>query len=450
MMKKENKMATWPIPKLLFSMGLPAVFSMLIQAMYNVVDSIYISSYSKDCMFAIGIANPLQMVGLSIALGGGIGASTLMARRLGQKDIEEANRVAATGFILTVFHMLVTICLGLFVAKPFLRMFTQRADIVEYGFQYLSIVLIICFGQQFAIYYERLFQSQGDMKIPMFAQLLGAITNIVLDPIMIFGKFGFPELGIRGAAIATVVGQIFSFIFLTVNMLIRKPVVRIKLVHLKEKLSLKRIKEIYSVGLPAMIMNMIGSVTTTSMNGILVKFSEDAVTSLSLYFKLQSFILMPVFGFNQGALPILSFNYGANDRKRYMGAVKVFFMVAECICICGTILFAVTPWIPLSMFETDAALLETAEMVISTIGLSFVFVAPNIVMTTILQSFGLGTHSMIHSILRQLGILIPMALVLSNFGLHAVFYAYPIAECLTLIIFMPIVIRSFRINFNTY
>ncbi|MDO4500279.1 MAG: MATE family efflux transporter [Erysipelotrichaceae bacterium] len=450
MSEKKNKMATWPIPKLLFSMGLPAVFSMLIQAMYNVVDSIYISNYSKDCMFAIGIANPLQLIGLSIALGSAVGTSTLLARRLGQGDIDEANKVAANGFILTGFHTIITVCLGLFVAKPFLALFTDRPEIIEYGYIYLSIVLIISFGQQFSIYFERLFQSQGEMKIPMFGQLIGAITNIILDPILIFGQYGFTEMGIKGAAVATVVGQILSLIFLIACVLIKKPTVRLRLSYLKKGLKAKRVKDIYAVGLPAMVMNMINSVTTTAMNGILVKFSEDAITSLSLYFKLQSFVLMPVFGFNQGALPILSFNYGANDRKRYLQAVKLFWAVAETICVAGMILFAVTPDIPLSFFETDAELLRTAEIVISTIGISFVFVAPNIVITTILQSFGMGTHSMIQSISRQLIVLLPLAIFLSRFGLRQTFFAYPIAEFVMLLVFIPIAIKAYKTKFAYY
>lgn len=446
MKEKQNKMATMPVAKLLFTMGLPAVFSMLIQAMYNVVDSIYISNYSKDAMFAIGLANPLQMIGLSIALGGGIGASTIISRRLGQRNTEEANKIAANAFVLTIAHALIVMALGAFASKPYLRLFTDRADIVELGFKYLSIVLVACQGQMFSILMERIFQSQGEMTVPMIAQFIGAVTNIVLDPIMIFGKFGLPEMGIAGAAYATIIGQFFSMIFCAIMLKIKKPQVSIKRKHME--ISVVRIREIYQVGAPAMVMNMIGSITTTAMNSILVRFTEDAVTALSIYFKLQSFVFMPIFGFNQGALPILSFSYGADEPKRYLGTVKVFLIVAETIMVLGTILFVLFPWVPLGMFDTDASLLETSEMVLRTTGLSFVFVGPNIVTTTCLQSFGMGTTSMIQSILRQLGILIPLAWFLSQFGLHAVFYAYPIAEAVILAIFIPIVLRAYKKNFK--
>lgn len=446
MSEKQNKMATMPITKLLFSMGLPAVFSMLIQAMYNVVDSIYVSSYSKDAMFAIGLVNPLQMVGLSVALGGAVGASTVISRRLGQRNIDEANKIAANAFVITIFHMCLVMLAGIFLTKPFLHLFTDRLDIIDLGYRYLSVVMVACQGMIFSILFERLFQSQGEMTIPMVAQIIGAVTNIVLDPIMIFGRMGCPEFGIAGAAYATVIGQWASCIFCIVMLIVKKPQVSIRKKYME--ITGKRIKEIYQIGAPAMVMNMIGSVTTTAMNTILVKFTEDAVTALSLYFKLQSFIFMPIFGFNQGALPILSFSYGANEPKRYLGTVKVFMIVAETIMILGTILFVVFPDIPLGLFDTDKSLLETSEMVLRTTGLSFVFVGPNIVMTTCLQSFGMGTTSMIQSILRQLGILIPVAWFLSQFGLHAVFYAYPIAEIIILIAFLPIGIKAYKKNFK--
>ena len=442
--KNTNKMATWPVGKLLISMGLPAVFSMLIQALYNVVDSIYVSTYSKDAMFAIGLINPLYMVGLSIALGGAAGICTSVSRKLGEGNDEEARVIASNGFTLTFIHMLVVIAMGLFISKPFLSLFTNRADIIDLGYSYGAIVMGVCVGQQFALYYERLFQSQGNMIIPMIAQLIGALTNIILDPIMIFGRFGFPELGIAGAAIATVIGQILSLIFLVAVTIIKKPHVAPEFKYLK--LQGYTVSTIYQVGLPTMVMNMIGSVTTTSLNSILVRFSEDAVTSLSIYFKLQSFIFMPVFGFNQGALPILSFNYGARDKVRYLGTVKLFLLIAEGFMLAGTLLFVFRPDIPLSFFDTDESLLITAEMVLKTVALSFLFAGPNIVITTILQSFAKGTLSMVQSILRQLGLLIPIAWVLSNISLNAVFYAYPISEFIMLLIFLPIAVKTYRTN----
>ena len=355
MTKRSEKMATWPIPKLLFSMGIPAVFSMLIQALYNIVDTVFISQYSQDAMFAIGLAFPLQMTGLSLALGLGVGTGTLVSRRLGEKRKEEASKVASTSIILALIQVILVILVGLFLTKPFLHLFTDRPEIIELGYSYLSIVLIFNFGQMFSVVLERIMQAQGDMITPMMALITGAVTNIILDPIFIFGYFGIPEMGIAGAAIATVIGQIAGCL-VVVYAAVRGHKHEIKFNFKGFKWDMVVVRDIYSVGLPTAIMNMISSVTTTLMNGVLVSFSELAVTSLSLYFKLQSFVFMPVFGFNQGALPILSYNFGARDRKRYLETGKLYLATAFVFMFIGTILFTFTPKLMLSFFETTPEL----------------------------------------------------------------------------------------------
>ena len=435
-------MATWPIGKLLFSMGIPAVLSMLIQALYNIVDTIYISQYSQDAMFAIGLVYPMQMVGLSLALGTGVGIGTLVSRRLGEKRKEEAGHVASTGIIIALVHVVLIILLGIFATKPFLNLYTDRPEIIALGYDYLSIVMIFNFGQMLSVCFERIMQSQGNMIIPMISLIVGAVTNIVLDPIMIFGQFGFPEMGIAGAAIATVIGQILGMCVVAGAAIFGKHEVKF---HFKGfKLDLGIVKDIYAVGLPTAIMNMIGSVTTTLMNGVLVKFSENAVTSLSLYFKLQSFVFMPVFGFNQGALPILSYNFGARNKDRYFKTFRLYMISALVFMTIGTLLFRFVPELMLSFFEMDESLKVIASITLQTIALSFIPAAVSIVFSTVFQSFGKGTTSMIQSMLRQLGILIPVAYLLSNISLDAVWYAYPIAEIAVVLIFIPLVIKAYK------
>lgn len=442
----KNKLADWPMPKLLLSMGLPAFFSMFIQSMYNVVDTIYVSNYSKDAMYAIGLATPLFMIGLSIALGGATGIGTLVSRRLGEGDKEEAIKVASNGFTLALIHGFIVMCVGFIFARHFLSLFTERGDIVGLGTSYLYIVLGFSYFQQIGIYLERVMQNQGNVMIPMIAMLCGTITNIALDPILIFGYFGLPSLGISGAAIATVISQFVTFLICIVYTLKSKSL-EVKLNFKLLKPTLKRMKDIYQVGIPTAIINMLGSVTTTCMNSILVTFSEDAVTALSLYFKLESFVFMPVFGFNQGALPIMSYNYGAQNKKRYMECYKLYLFIAECILICGTLLFKFAPDLPLSLFETDESLLLNAEMVLRTISTGFIFAGFNIVLTTSFQSFGLGPLSMLQSMSRQLFLLIPLAFVLSNISLNAVFYAYPIAETIVTLIFAPVLFKQINNHF---
>ena len=443
MTKRSEKMATWPIPKLLFSMGIPAVFSMLIQALYNIVDTVFISQYSQDAMFAIGLAFPLQMTGLSLALGLGVGTGTLVSRRLGEKRKEEASKVASTSIILALIQVILVILVGLFLTKPFLHLFTDRPEIIELGYSYLSIVLIFNFGQMFSVVLERIMQAQGDMITPMMALITGAVTNIILDPIFIFGYFGIPEMGIAGAAIATVIGQIAGCL-VVVYAAVRGHKHEIKFNFKGFKWDMVVVRDIYSVGLPTAIMNMISSVTTTLMNGVLVNFSELAVTSLSLYFKLQSFVFMPVFGFNQGALPILSYNFGARDRKRYLETGKLYLATAFVFMFIGTILFTFTPKLMLSFFETTPELDAIAVVTLKRIALSFIPAAFGISMSTMFQSLGRGTTSMIQSICRQLIFLIPAAYVLANLGLDAVWYAYVIAEVLVCIIFAPILYKVYQ------
>lgn len=444
---KADKMANWPIPKLLYSMSIPAVFSMMIQALYNIVDTIYVSQISESALFAIGLVFPLQMLIISIALGGGVGTSTLVARCLGAKQNDEANKVAATGLILTGFHYLLIAFIGIFLSKPFLQLFTTDSIVLEMGFEYLVIVMTMSFGVFISVYFERILQAQGNMLMPMFGQLIGAITNIILDPILIFGYFGLPSLGIKGAAIATIIGQIASCLFLSYIMFAKKHDVhfRFKGLHLRKK----RILSIYEVGLPVAIMNAIGSVTTTCMNGVLVQLSDYGVTALSIYFKLQSFVFMPCFGFNQGTLPILSYNYGSKNFDRYVKSIKIYLSTTVVIMILGTLLFWFKTDFLLSLFNPSKELLAVSEYTLRIIAISFVIAAISIAMTTIFQSLGNGKASMFMSLARQLIILVPLAFVFGKlWGLNAVWFAYPCAELIVCCIYVPICIKEVKTKFN--
>ena len=444
--RNSDKMATWPIGKLLFSMALPAVISLFIQSMYNIVDTMYISQYSQDAMFAIGLVFPLQQAALSLALGTGVGIGTLVSRRLGEKRSDDANKVATTGLFISLLHIIIVFVVGLFFSEPFLGLFTDRPEIIALGAEYLYIVMLLNFGQFLSVVFERILQAQGNMVVPMISLICGALTNIILDPIFIFGQFGMPEMGMAGAAVATVAGQIVSMVIDLVVLIFGRHDVKFSLKGFK--LDLTNIKNIYTVALPTAIMNMISSVTTTLMNGVLIKFSENAVTSLSLYFKLQSFIFMPCFGFSQGSLPILSYNFGAKDRGRYYKTARLYMICALVVMGIGTGLFILTPDLMLSFFAMDEALKEVARVTLQIISLSFLPAACSIVFNTVFQSFGKGTTSMIQSILRQIGFLIPCAYLLSNISLEAVWYSYPIAEILVVIIFIPLVIKTYRKAFS--
>ena len=445
--RKSDKMANWPIGKLLYSMSLPAVFSMLVQAMYNIVDTMYVSQLGEKALFAIGLVFPLQMLVLSIGLGTGAGVGTVVARRLGEKRYEEANKTATYGVIITFVHFVITAICGLLFSRAFLHLFTNDMVAIDMGHTYLLIVMGLCFGQMFSILFERILQSTGNMMIPMAAQLVGAITNIILDPIMIFGYFGLPAMGIAGAAYATVIGQVLGCVVCVVALFAGKHEIVISFNDLDYDAD--RLKYIYVMGLPVMIMNAIGSVTTTCLNKVLISFGENAVMALTLYFKVQSFVFMPVFGFNQGSLPILSYNYGAKNKERYIKTVKLFALSATCFLALGTIVFHLQTDALVNIFNASEQLLTVARVAFRIISLSFVLAGFTIVMTSVFQSLGSSVTSMFISILRQIGFLIPLAIIFGKlWGLNALWFAYPCAEGLVVIIFLPIALRKIKKAFN--
>ncbi|MBO5666497.1 MAG: MATE family efflux transporter [Firmicutes bacterium] len=429
---KQNKMATMPIPKLLFSMSLPAIFSMLIQALYNVVDSMFVSRLGEDALTAVTLVFPIQMVLVAVGVGTGVGLSSLISRRLGQQRYKEADNAASHGIFLAFCSWIVFALFGLLGTKPFIGAFTSDPYLYEAGCQYCAIITICSLFTLVQIAAEKTMQSTGNMIYPMIGNIAGAVTNIILDPIMIFGLFGFPALGVAGAAIATICGQ---FLGMSINLFFlfkKKHQVHI---HLKGfRPNMESIRNIYSVGLPSIAMQSIGSVMNVGMNAILIGFSGAAVAVFGIYFKLQSFIFMPVFGLNQGLMPILGFNFGARDRHRTMHALKLGIASAAAIMGVGLIIFQTMPKTLLGLFDPSAEMIDIGTRALRTISLCFLPAAVGIMTGTLFQATNHGFLSLIVSLLRQLILILPLAFILAKIGgLELVWYAFPLAEIFALI-----------------
>lgn len=424
---KENKMGTMPINKLLIAMSIPMIISMLVQALYNVVDSIFVSQISENALTSVSLAFPVQNFMIAFGVGTGVGINALLSRSLGEKKFEEANKAANNGVFLAVMSYLLFLVLGILFSKSFFQWQTDIKEIVDGGYRYLIICTTCSFGMYGQIVFEKLMQSTGKTFYSMLTQITGAVINIILDPILIFGLFGFPKLGITGAAMATVIGQICG---MTVGIYLNK--VKNKEIEVKVKgfrPNLKTIKEIYSVGIPSIIMGSIGSVMTFSMNKILLVFTSTATAVFGVYFKLQSFIFMPVFGLNNGMVPIISYNYGARHKDRLMQTVKISIIYAVLIMILGLLIFQFFPKQLLSLFSASEEMINIGVPALRTISISFLFAGYCIVLGSMFQALGRGVMSLIVSVGRQLVVLLPVAYLLSKSGnLNLVWWAFPIAE----------------------
>ncbi len=424
---EENKMGTMPVLPLIFSMALPAMFSMLVQALYNIVDSIFVSQYDPvNALAAVSLAFPVQMLLISVGVGTGVGLNSLISRRLGEGRQEEANAAAAHGLFLAVMSWLCFLIFGIFFVRPFFEAFSDNTVLVEMAIQYTRICTVCSFGCFVEISIEKTLQATGDMIHPMKFLLTGAITNIILDPIMIFGLLGLPAMGVTGAAVATVLGQIFSMLYALWVMFTKKHIVEIDLRGFRPQG--RMVRAIYAVGLPSIVMQSIGSVLTACLNLILIAFSETAVSVLGIYFKLQSFIFMPVFGLNQGVMPIMGYSFGARRKARLLEALKWGICIAAVIMSAGTLLFWVAPGLLLGLFNPTPELLQLGVPALRTISLSFIPAAFGIMFGTIFQATGCGLRSLFISILRQLVVILPVAWYLSRFGVNYVWYAFPFAE----------------------
>lgn len=425
--KQENKMGVWPIPKLLMSMSLPMMLSMLVQALYNIVDSIFVARISENALTAVSLVFPVQSLMIAVATSTGVGINSLLSKKLGEKNFEAANVAARNGLFLALASYLVVGSLGALLAHTFMTVQTDIAEIVDYGTVYMRIVIGGCVGCYFSITFERLLQSTGRALYSMCIQLVGAVINIVMDPILIFGLLGFPKMGVAGAAAATVAGQIVSmFLGFFMNVRMNKEL-NLSMKGFRPDLAI--IKRIYSVGIPSFIMQAIGSVMTFFFNRILLMFTSTAAAVFGVYFKLNSFVFMPVFGLNNGMVPVIAYNYGARNKKRIMDTVKLSVALAVCMMLIGLTLFMVIPGPLLSLFEASEEMLRIGIPALRIIGLSFAFAGYCIVIGSVFQALGNGIYSMLVSFIRQLIVLLPTAYVLARtVGLEGIWWSFPIAE----------------------
>ena len=424
-MVQENKMGTMPVNKLLISMSLPMIISMLVQAMYNVVDSVFVAQISENALTAV--AFPLQNLMIAFAGGTAVGVNALLSRSLGEKNQEHVNHTATNSVFIFLMTALIFMIGGLTLSHLFFTVQTSNAEIVTAGTQYSMIVVGCSIGLFSQFLFERLLQATGRTIHTMITQGLGAIINIILDPIFIFGLFGMPKMGVAGAAIATVTGQIIACLLAIVLNLKYNHDIQFQWKSFKPNIQI--IKQIYSVGIPSIIMQSIGSVMTFGMNTILIGFSTTATAVFGVYFKLQSFVFMPVFGLNNGMIPIIAYNLGARQSKRMFDTIKLAMIYATGMMLIGVILFESIPQILLGFFNASQAMIQIGTPALRIIAIHFLFAGYSIVCSALFQAVGKGTYSLLTSLIRQLFVLLPCAYLLSLTGnIHLIWLCFPIAE----------------------
>ena len=431
---QENKMGTMAVPKLLINMSLPMMISMLVQALYNVIDSMFVAQLNEEALTAVSLAFPIQSLMIAVASGTGVGINALLSRNLGEKNYTGANNAAKNGLFLGIVSCIIFDMLGGIGSHFFFTIQTDNTKIITYGTQYLTIITLCSAGIFLQITSERLLQSTGKTIYNMMTQGTGAIINIILDPILIFGWFGFPRLEVAGAAIATIIGQI-TVVFMSFYFNIRKnKEINISLKGFRPHL--QTIKTIYEVGIPSIIMQAIGSVMTFGMNKILLIFSSTAAAVFGVYFKLQSFIFMPVFGLNNGMIPIIAYNYGARNKKRIIRTIQLSVLIAISIMLIGLIIFQTLPdFLLRNLFDASENMLAIGVPALRIISLSFLFAGYCIIAGSVFQALGNGIYSLIVSAARQLFVILPVAYTFARlFGLSAIWWAIPIAEIVSVIL----------------
>lgn len=440
---KENKMGVLPVNKLLINMSLPIMISMLVQALYNVVDSIFVARICEDALTAVSLAFPLQSIMIALGGGMGVGVNAILSKALGEKDQKTVNKAAMNGIFLSLINFAIFVLIGIFAVKPFYLSQTTEAAIVGYGVDYLSIVCCLSIGIYSQFIFERLLQSTGRTVCTMITQTTGAIINLVLDPILIFGLLGAPELGVKGAAIATVIGQMVAGTFAYfMNIRVNK---EIQLQFKGFKPDFNMIKKIYSVGLPSIIMQSIGSLMVYGLNKILINFSSTATAVFGVYFKLQSFIFMPIFGLNNGMVPIIAYNFGAQKRERMVKTIKLSVVYAFIIMSAGTAAFWLFANQLLLMFDANEHMLSMGVPALRIISVHFPVAAFCIIIGSVFQALGRAVYSMINSIMRQIVVLLPAAYLLSLTGeVNNVWWAFPIAELMSFTVTLLFLIKVNR------
>lgn len=446
-MTQENKMGTMPINKLLISMSLPMIVSMLVQAMYNVVDSIFVAQIGENALTAVSLAFPLQNLMIAFAGGTAVGVNALLSRSLGEKNQEHVNQTATNSVFIYIITTLVFMIIGLTFSHYFFSIQTDVLDIVDNGTIYSMIVMGCSFGMFGQFLFERLLQATGRTIFTMFTQGIGAIINIILDPIFIFGLFGMPKMGVAGAAIATVTGQIIACILSIIFNLKYNPDISLNFYKFKPNMNI--IRQIYSVGIPSIIMQSIGSVMTFGMNAILMTFSTTATAVFGVYFKLQSFVFMPVFGLNNGMIPIVAYNLGAKKKERIYDTVQLGRIYAIAIMSIGVIIFECFPETLLSFFNASSDMISIGVPALRIIAVNFVFAGYSIVTGGVFQAASKGTYSLLVSLIRQLFVLLPCAYVFSFFGnVNLIWLAFPIAECFSTVI-TTVLYKKIKKHINT-
>lgn len=441
---QENKMGVMPVNRLLITMSVPMMLAMLVQALYNVVDSVFVSQLSEDALNAVSLAFPVQNIMIALAVGTGVGVNALLSKSLGERDAARANRTAEHGVLLAAITCAVFMVCGTLLARPFYMVQVPNEPvIVEYGAQYMQICSLFSCGIFMEVMFERLLQSTGRTVYTMFTQGVGAVFNIIFDPLLIFGIGPFPRLEVAGAAVATVMGQIVA------------AVLAILFNHFRNhdiKLSLKGfrfdgwiVRRIYLVGAPSIIMNAIGSLMVFGMNQILLTFTKTATAVLGVYFKVQSFVFMPIYGLNNGMVPIIAYNYGARKKDRLLRTVKLGVLYAVLIMIVGLLVVQTVPDKIFLLFQADENMLSIGVPALRIISLSFVFAGYCVVASATFQALGEGIQSMIVSIVRQLVVLLPAAWLLAKLGdVNLVWYAFPIAELASLTLCTVFLVRTYR------
>ena len=440
---QENKMGVMPVRRLLITMALPMMISMLVQALYNVVDSIFVAQISESALTAVSLVFPFQNLMISIGVGTAVGVNALLSRSLGEKNFALADQTAENGVFLSLLSYLAVLVLSLTLAQPFMAIQIDDPEIISYGVSYLRLVGGLSVGMFAAIMLERLLQSTGRTFYTMITQGLGAVINIVLDPLMIFGIGPFPEMGVAGAALATVIGQCVGAVLALYYNIRHNPEIHPRLRGFRPNGAV--IRRIYAVGVPSILLSSIGSVMTFGMNQILTSFTSTATAVFGIYFKVQSFAFMPIFGLNNGMVPIVSYNLGAQKKKRLVGTVKFAFLLALCIMIAGFLVFQLLPAPILRLFDASDIMLSIGVPALRIISISFLLASGSIISISTLQALGKGVQSMLISFTRQLIVLLPVAWLLSLRGtLESIWWAFPIAEVVTLALSVFLLARAYR------
>jgi len=435
-----------PVNRLLLSMSIPMMISMLVQALYNIVDSMYVSRISEAALTAVSLAFPMQNLMISVGIGTCVGVSSLLSRSLGARNYEQVNKAADNAVFLGAANYLLFAVIGLFLVPAFFRTQTDIAEIVAYGSDYLFYCCVFSFGLFGQVTFARLLQSTGRTFYSMIVQLAGALVNIILDPILIFGWFGLPRMEVAGAAIATVIGQIIAMLLAILLNQKANPEVTLSLRGIFRP-DFKTIKQIYVVGAPTIVMNSVSSVMIYGLNQILISFTATATAVFGVYFKLQSFVFMPVIGLNNGMVPIIAYNYGARKKKRIIRTFQLATVYAVSILIAGMIIFHLIPDRLLLLFKASEDMLAIGVPALRTISLSYLFPGFCIVTLSTLQALGHGLKSMFVALVRQLVVLLPVAYLISLTGrLELIWYCFPIAEIIAVILCVIMLIKVYRLE----